>query len=69
MAYWGESLTYNHPLISEWDLETPRVVLVKLGSTSEERIASAPTDREKGFIAAVDALFFGEGDTMARRIT
>jgi tetratricopeptide (TPR) repeat protein len=67
MAYWGESLTYNHPLISEMDLETPRAVLMKLGSTSEERIASAPTDREQGFIAAVDALFFGEGDTMARR--
>ena len=67
MAYWGESLTYNHPLITEWDLDTPRAVLSKLGSTSEERIASAPTDREKGFITAVDALFFGEGDTMARR--
>ena len=67
MAYWGESLTYNHPLISEWNLETPRAVLSKLGATSEERIAAAPTDREKGFIAAVDALFFGEGDTMARR--
>jgi tetratricopeptide (TPR) repeat protein len=67
MAYWGESLTYNHPLLAEWDLETPRAVLRKLGATSEERIASAPTDRERGFIAAVDALFFGEGDTMARR--
>ena len=67
MAYWGESQTYNHPLISEWDLETPRKVLGKLGATTEERIASAPTDREKGFIAAVDALFFGEGDTMERR--
>ena len=67
MAYWGESLTYNHPLISEWDRETPMAVLSKLGSTTEERIASAPTDREKGFIAAVDALFFGDGDTMERR--
>ena len=67
MAYWGESLTYNHPLITEWDLETPRAVLGKLGATTEERLAAAPTDREKGFIAAVDALFFGEGDTMARR--
>ena len=37
MAYWGESLTYNHPLISEMDLDTPRAVLSKLGSTSEER--------------------------------
>ena len=68
MAYWGESLTYNHPLITEWDLETPRAVLSKLGSTSEERIAAAPTDREQGFITAVDALFFGEGDTMAHII-
>ncbi len=67
MAYWGESLTYNHPLIAEWDLDTPRQVLSKLGATSAERIASAPTDREKGFIAAVDALFFGKDDTMARR--
>lgn len=67
MAYWGESLTYNHPLIAEWDLDTPRAVLGKLGATSEERIASAPTVREKGFIAAVDALFFRDGDTMARR--
>lgn len=67
MAYWGESLTYNHPLITEWDLETPRAVLNKLGVTTEERLAAAPTDREQGFIAAVDALFFGEGDTMARR--
>ena len=67
MAYWGESLTYNHPLISEWDRDTPREVLLKLGSTSKERIASAPTDREKGFIAAVDALFFGDGDTLQRR--
>jgi len=67
MAYWGESLTYNHPLITEWDLETPRAVLRKLGATTAERLAAAPTDREQGFIAAVEALFFGEGDTMARR--
>jgi tetratricopeptide (TPR) repeat protein len=67
MAYWGEAMTYNHPLVAEMDLETPREVLSKLGSTIAERLASAPTDREKGFIAAVDALFFSEGDTMARR--
>ncbi len=68
MAYWGESLTYNHPLITEWDLDTPRVVLGKLGETRAARLARAPTEKEKGFILAVDALFFGEGDTRARRI-
>jgi len=67
MAYWGESLTYNHPLISEWDPDTPKEVLGKLGATTEERVASAHTEKEKGFIRAVDALFFGDGDTMERR--
>ena len=67
MAYWGESLTYNHPLIAEWDLDTPRAVLNRLGPTTEARLAKAPTDREKGFMLAVDALFFGDGDTMTRR--
>lgn len=67
MAYWGESLTYNHPLIAEWDRDTPMAVLKRLGETREARLAKAPTVREKGFIAAVDALFFGAGDTLQRR--
>ncbi len=68
MAYWGESLCYNHPLIPEMDRETPQSVLQKLGPTLEARLAKAPTDREKGFIRAVDALFFGDGDIKARRV-
>ncbi|MYE81862.1 MAG: tetratricopeptide repeat protein [Gammaproteobacteria bacterium] len=67
MAYWGESLCYNHPLIGERDLDTPREILGRLGETPEERLAKAPTEREKGFVAAVEALFFGEDDTLARR--
>ena len=67
MAYWGESLCYNHPLISEQDRDTPREVLGRLGDTPEARLARAPTEREKGFLAAVEVLFFGEGDTRARR--
>ena len=67
MAYWGESLCYNHPLIGERDLETPRGVLRRLGETPEARLAAAPTDRERGFLAAVEALFFGDGDTLSRR--
>jgi len=67
MAYWGESLTYNHPLISEWDPEAPKIVLGKLGETTEARLAKAPTARERGFLVAVEALFFGAGDTSERR--
>ena len=68
MAYWGESLCYNHPLIGERDLNTPRKVLQKLGTTTEQRLAKAPTEREKGFLKAVEALFFGENDMIQRRV-
>ena len=67
MAYWGESLCYNHPLFGERDRESPREVLARLGDTPEERAAKAPTDREKGFLAAVEVLF-GEGSLSERRI-
>ena len=68
LAYWGESLCYNHPLIREQDRETPKSVLNSLAPTLEGRLAKAPTAREKGFLLAAEALFFGEGDTGARRI-
>ena len=68
MAYWGESLCYNHPLLPEQDGETPRKVLNKLGQTLEARLAKAPTAREKGFLRAVDTLFFGAGEIKTRRV-
>jgi hypothetical protein len=48
MAYWGESLCYNHPFLPEWDRQAPQAVLRRLGATPAERIAKAPTPREKG---------------------
>ena len=67
LAYWGEALCYNHPLIGERDAETPKDVLRRLGDTPEARLAKAPTHREKGFVRAVEALVLGDGDTLARR--
>ena len=67
LAYWGEALCYNHPLIGEWDAETPKAVLRRLGDTPAARLAKAPTHREKGFIRAVEALVLGDGDTLMRR--
>ena len=57
MAYWGESLCYNHPLMPERDRDTPQAVLNRLGATLDARLAKAPTAREQGFVRAVDALF------------
>ena len=67
MAYWGESLCYNHPLLGDQDLDSPRAVLKRLGATPGERLAKAPTEREKGFLQAVETLW-GEGDVAERKI-
>ena len=67
MAYWGESLSYNHPLFSQMDPEEPRRVLQRLAPTKAERLAMAPTEREKGFLGAVEVLW-GEGDHAVRRV-
>ena len=67
MAYWAESLAYNHPLVSRMDPTAPREALERLAPTPEERQAKASTAREKGFLAAVEVLW-GEGDHVSRRI-
>jgi tetratricopeptide (TPR) repeat protein len=67
MAYWGETLCYNHPLQAEQDAKTPRAVLARLGATPAERLAKAPTPREKGFLGAVEILW-GEGEWRDRRV-
>ena len=67
MAYWGESLCYNHPLFNEQDGESPRQVLARLAPTRAARAAKAPTEREKGFLEAVEILW-GEGDWRDNRV-
>ncbi|WP_420438925.1 tetratricopeptide repeat protein [Candidatus Palauibacter sp.] len=67
MAYWGESLAYNHPLVSQMDPTEPRKALERLGATPAERMAKAPTDREKGFLKAVEILW-SEADHVDRRV-
>ena len=67
MAYWGESLAYNHPLVSQMPTANPRSALERLAPTRAERLAKAPTEREKGFLNAVEILW-GEGDHVERRV-
>ena len=66
LAYWGESLAYNHPLVTNMDPTEPRAALQRLAPTAEERIAKAPTEREKGLMRAVEILW-GDGDHGKRR--
>ncbi|MBL4821019.1 MAG: hypothetical protein JKY98_08550 [Gammaproteobacteria bacterium] len=69
MAYWGESLTYNHPLYPQQDTDSPSRVLKKLGFNSSERLRKAPSELEKGFLRAAEAYAFSEGSSKQRRLT
>ena len=61
MAYWGEAMSYNHPLWRERYTEDGLAALEKMGTTKEERIAKAPTEMEREFLEAVEILY-EEGD-------
>ncbi|MDF1697098.1 MAG: hypothetical protein P1U56_14745 [Saprospiraceae bacterium] len=61
MAYWGEAMSYNHPLWKERYTEEGRAALQKLGKTKEARIAKAQTDLERDLLEAVEILY-GEGE-------
>ena len=65
MAYWGEAMTHNHSIWGEQDRGAARAVLAKLAPTPAERRQLARTDREKGYLAAVETLY-GEGDKRER---
>lgn len=65
MAYWGEAMTYNHPVWFEQDRDAARRVLERLAPTREARRAKAPTAREKAYLEAVEILF-GEGPKASR---
>ena len=67
MAYWGEAMTYTHPLWNEQDLNAGRAALLRLGPTPEARRAKAPTPRERAYLNAVEVLY-GDG-AKARRDT
>ena len=71
LAYWGETLSYNHPLFGggpNLDENNPRAVLARLGPTPAARAAKAPTDREQGFLDAVEVLWGEEGTYNERRV-
>ncbi len=60
MAYWGEALTYTHPVWNQQDLAAARTALARLGPTPEARRAKALTPREQAYLETVEILY-GEG--------
>ena len=65
MAYWGEAMTMTHPLWGEQDVQQALKILRRLAPTPSQRVAAASTERERGYLRAVEALY-GEGDKQQR---
>ena len=59
MAHWGEAMTHNHPIWNERNRESAMAVLERLGPSRDARLAKAPTERERAYLAAVEELWAG----------
>jgi tetratricopeptide (TPR) repeat protein len=68
MSFWGEAMTYTHPVWNEQDTAAAHVVLNRLGPTREARLAKAQTVAERRWLEAVEALY-APGGTKAQRDT
>src|SRR5262245_18791365 len=67
LAYWGEAMSYNHPLCGQQDLAAARRVLERLAPTAAARAAKAPAGKERELVESLEVLF-GAGDKLARDI-
>lgn len=65
MAYWGEAMTFNHPIWMQQDLNAARAALNKLAPTAAARRAKAKTEREKEYLDSIEVLY-GEGSKEER---
>jgi tetratricopeptide (TPR) repeat protein len=65
MAYWGEAMTFNHPLWQQTSPDLARAALAKLAPSPDARRAKAQTEKEKDWISAVEKLY-GLGEKLER---
>ncbi len=61
MAYWGEAMTFNHPVWNELDAKAGQAALKKFGPTPEAREERIKNPRERAYMAAVEILYSGKG--------
>ncbi len=66
MAYWGEAMTFNHPVWNELDAKAGQAALAKLGATPEARASRIPDPRERAYMEAVEILYTDKGTKRER---
>jgi hypothetical protein len=63
MAYWGVAMTYWHPI---WQAPGPADLKAGTVAVEKAKLASAKTQRERDYIAAIDT-FYGNSDKLDHR--
>ncbi len=61
LAYWGEAMTYNHPVWDQKDAVAAREALDRYASTAQDRLDKAPTEREGAYLQTLEILY-ADGD-------
>ena len=61
MAYWGEAMTYNHPVWNQVDVSAGQAALRKLAPTPSARTAAIADARQRDYMATVEILYDGQG--------
>ena len=65
LAFWGEAMTYTHPVWNEQDVGKAREALSRLAPNAAARRAKAGTPREQMYMDAIEQLY-GEGSKAKR---
>jgi len=68
MSYWGEAVSYTHPVWNQQDTAAARTALRRLAPTPAERLAKARTPHERAWLATAEALY-DDDVSKARRDT
>ena len=66
MAYWGEAMTFNHPVWNEVDVQAGQAALAQFGPTPEARAQRIADPRERAWFSAVEILYSGTGSKPER---
>ncbi len=66
MAYWGEAMTFNHPVWNQLDEKAGQAALAKFGASPEARARRIADPRERAYMGAVEILYSGLGTKRER---
>jgi tetratricopeptide (TPR) repeat protein len=66
MAYWGEAMTFNHPVWNQVDVQAGQAALAKFGPTPQSRAQRIADPRERAWFSAVEILYSGAGSKAER---